>query len=338
MTTIPTLQEDIRETLMATINNKTKPLGALGQLESLALQIGLIQNRTENLVLQAPTLLVFAGDHGIAAEGVSAYPPEVTHRMVVNFLQGGAAINVFCRQHNMNLKIVDAGVNHDFEPHPKLIHAKVGHGTRNFLCEPAMSVAAAEDCLKTGARLVREVVSADCNVIGFGEMGIGNTSSAAVLTSLLCNLPIEECTGRGTGLNDDAWQHKVQILQQAIQTHDIPGSPLETLATYGGFEIAQMCGAMLEAASRQMILLIDGFIASAAFLVAHRINTNIRPYAIFCHQSEERGHVKLLHFLQAKPLLHLHLRLGEGTGCALAYPLLESAVRFYNEMANFGDL
>ena len=338
MTTIPTLQEDIRETLMATINNKTKPLGALGQLESLALQIGLIQNRTENLVLQTPTLLVFAGDHGIAAEGVSAYPPEVTYRMVVNFLQGGAAINVFCRQHNINLKIVDAGVNHDFKPYPKLIHAKVGHGTRNFLHEPAMSVAAAEACLKTGSRLVREVVSADCNVIGFGEMGIGNTSSAAVLTSLLCNLPIEECTGRGTGLNDDAWQHKVQILQQAIQTHGTLDSPLETLATYGGFEIAQMCGAMLEAASRQMILLIDGFIASAAFLLAYRMNPNIRPYAIFCHQSEERGHVLLLKQLSAEPILNLHLRLGEGTGCALAYPLLESAIRFYNEMASFNEL
>ena len=338
MTTIPILQEDIRETLLATINNKTKPLGALGQLESLALQVGLIQNRTKALALHHPTLLVFAADHGIAAEGVSAYPPEVTYQMVLNFLRGGAAINVFCRQHGFDLKITDAGVNYDFDAHVQLIQAKAGYGTANFLHQPAMSVATAEECLKTGARLVREQVSTTCNIVGFGEMGIGNTSSAAVLTSLLGPVPIAQCTGRGTGLDDEAWQRKVAILQRAIQVHGIPDSPLETLATYGGFEIAQMCGAMLEAASRQMILLIDGFIASAAFLVAYRMNPNIRPYAIFCHQSEEKGHVLLLKLLSAKPILNLHLRLGEGTGCALAYPLLESAVRFYNEMANFSDL
>ena len=334
---IPPINEAQRATLQERIDHKTKPLGALGQLEALARQIGLIQNQTDRLSLRRPTLLVFAADHGIAAEGVSAYPAEVTPQMVRNFLRGGAAINVFCRQHGIELRVVDAGVNHDFEPHPALVDAKMDYGTANFREQPAMSRSAAEACLQRGAELARQAHVRGSNVIGFGEMGIGNTSSAAVLTSVLGRLPLAECTGRGTGLDDRGYQHKLDILTQAVGRHGTPADPLDGLATYGGFEIAQMAGAMLQAASQRMIVLVDGFIASAAFLVAHALHPEIRPYAVFCHQSREAGHRHLLALLNAKPLLQLDLRLGEGTGCALAYPLLESAVGFYNEMASFDE-
>lgn len=335
---IPPITEEHRTALQQRIDRRTKPLGALGQLESLALQIGLIQNQTDRLTLKQPTLLVFAADHGIAAEGVSAYPADVTPQMVRNFLRGGAAINVFCRQHGIDLRVVDAGVNYDFEPHADLIDAKVGYGTANFLKQPAMSRSTAETCLRRGAELAQQVYARGSNVIGMGEMGIGNTSSAAVLTSVLGKLSLAECTGRGTGLDDQGYRRKLDILTQAVQRHGTPTDPLDVLATYGGFEIAQMCGAMLGAASRRMIVLVDGFIASAAFLVAHALHPEIRPYAVFCHQSQEAGHHHLLNLLNAKPLLQLELRLGEGTGCALAYPLLVSAVNFYNEMASFEEM
>ncbi len=334
---IPPVHSSLHQDLQHRIDRKTKPLGALGQLEALARQIGLIQGRADRLTLEHPTLLVFAADHGIAAEGVSAYPADVTPQMVLNFLRGGAAVNVFCRQHSIKLQVVDAGVNYNFEPHPNLVDAKVEHGTANFLYQPAMSRATAENCLQRGADLVKEIYQLGSNVIGFGEMGIGNTSSAAVLTSLLADLPLRQCVGRGTGLDDAGYRRKCDTLSQAVRQHGSFGDPLDTLATYGGFEIAQMAGAMLQAASQRMVVLVDGFIASAAFLVAHALHPSIRPYAVFCHQSQEAGHVHLLHHLQAEPLLHLQLRLGEGTGCALAYPLLTSAVNFYNEMASFDE-
>jgi nicotinate-nucleotide--dimethylbenzimidazole phosphoribosyltransferase len=336
--TIPHVDDTLRSAIQQHIDQKTKPVGALGQLEALALQIGLIQNRSDRLALEKPTLLVFAADHGIAAEGVSAYPAEVTGQMVRNFLRGGAAINIFCRQHDIHLRIVDAGVNADFEAHPDLVNAKMGYGTASFLHRPAMPRSAAEACLQRGAELTRQAYERGSNVIGFGEMGIGNTSSAAVLTSVLSNLPLKQCVGRGTGLDGIGWQRKLLILEQAVAQHGRFSDPLDTLATYGGYEIAQMTGAMLQAAQQRMIVLVDGFIATAAFLVANALHPDIRPYAVFCHQSEEAGHRHALGFLRAKPLLQLDLRLGEGTGCALAYPLLVSAVNFYNEMASFDEL
>lgn len=328
---------NLRTRLQQRIDQKTKPTGALGRLEALALHVGLIQGRSEALSLVRPTLLVFAADHGIAAEGVSAYPPEVTHQMVLNFLNGGAAINVFCRQHGFSLKIVDAGVNHDFESHPSLIDAKAGRGTANFRHQPAMSREVAEACLAQGAALTQHEYEQGSSVIGFGEMGIGNTSSAAVLTSMLCHLPLEACVGRGTGLDAAGCQRKLTVLQEAVKQHGTPDHPLDTLAIYGGLEIAQMVGAMLQAATHRMVILVDGFIASAAFLVAHALYPEVLSYAVFCHQSQEIGHSRLLKFLGGQPLLRLDLRLGEGTGCALAYPLLASAVGFYNEMASFGE-
>jgi nicotinate-nucleotide--dimethylbenzimidazole phosphoribosyltransferase len=330
---IPSLSQTMQAALQQKIDQKTKPIGALGQLENLALQIALIQKK-EILRLTNPHIIVFAGDHGIAAEGVSAYPQEVTFQMVMNFLNGGAAINVFCRQHGIGFTIVDAGVNYEFPLSTNLIHLKMGKGTRNFLKEPAMRMETAQECIHRGAALVQELFRSGCNVIGFGEMGIANTSSASALMSLLCNIPVEECIGKGSGLTEEQLEHKIGIIRTALTRHTV-STPLEILASFGGFEIAQMCGAMLQAAECQMLVLVDGFISSAAFLVAYTLYPEIRHYAIFCHQSDETGHKKMLDHLNVKALLNLHMRLGEGSGIALAYPLIQSAVHFFNEMASF---
>jgi nicotinate-nucleotide--dimethylbenzimidazole phosphoribosyltransferase len=321
--------------LLHKINQKTKPLGALGLLEPIALQIGLIQN-TLMPQLSKPALLVFAGDHGVVEAGVSPYPQAVTAQMVLNFLRGGAAINVFARQSNIQLRVVDAGVNHTFDSHPDLIHVKVGFGTRNFLLEPAMSLEQCEQALACGAELAQNEISAGCNVLGFGEMGIGNTSSASCLMSVFCNVPIEECVGRGTGFDDAGLVKKTAILKQALAQHQLnDGDAMQVLATFGGFEIAMMAGAMLGAAQQNAVLLIDGFIATAALLVACRLQPNILHYCVFAHCSGEAGHRQLLAHLDAKPLLDAGLRLGEGTGAALAYPMVLAAVNFLNEMASF---
>jgi nicotinate-nucleotide--dimethylbenzimidazole phosphoribosyltransferase len=331
---IVTVSKDLIPALRSKIDHKTKPIGSLGDLEELALRIGLIQN-TSNPMLRKPTIIVFAADHGIAREGVSAYPQEVTYQMVSNILKGGAAINVFCRQHGIAIQVVDSGINHEFRECKNLIDAKIGMGTENFLYKPAMNFQQAEDAIAKGAAIVEKIHRDGCNIIGFGEMGIGNTSSASVLMSVLCDIPIAECVGRGTGLDAMQVQRKMNILSKAIENHQRPPTPLDALATFGGFEIAQMCGAMLQAAELQMIVLVDGFIATTAFLVAYKINRCVLDYAIFSHQSEESGHKILLQYFNAQPVLNLNMRLGEGTGCALAYPLLQSAVTFLNEMASF---
>ena len=322
------------QALQQKINNKTKPLGSLGNLEDLALQIGTIQN-TLTPSLSNPTILVFAADHGVASSGVSAYPNTVTAQMVLNFLQGGAAINVFCQQHNIKIKVIDAGVNYDFPPQMDLIPAKIAKGTRNYMHDVAMTEAELDLCFSKAKRLVDRLAVNHCNIVGFGEMGIGNTSSASLLMSHFCNLPLEQCVGRGTGLNDEQLQHKLNCLTQAQQYHADKKLTKQVLAAFGGFEIAQMCAAMLAAYQNNMILLIDGFIASSAFLVAKQIEPNIQNNAIFCHLSDEQGHQYLLDYLEAKPLLQLGMRLGEGSACALAYPLVESAVVFLNQMASF---
>lgn len=322
------------------INHKTKPLGALGMLEAVALQIGLIQ-QTLAPQLSHATMLVFAGDHGIVEAGVSPYPQAVTAQMVLNFLQGGAAINVFTKQNNMHLSVVDSGVNYEFSPsldliHAGLIHAKVAMGTRNFVSEPAMTLAQCEQALTCAADIVDARVAEGCNIFGFGEMGIGNTSSASCLMSVLCDFPIEQCVGRGTGLDDAGLAHKTNILAQAIAHHHLSSSDtMQVLATYGGFEIAMMVGAMLQAAAKQCTLLIDGFITTAALLVAAKLQPEILHYCVFTHCSDESGHKRMLDYLQVKPLLSIDLRLGEGTGAALAYPLVLASVNFLNQMASF---
>ena len=321
--------------LQTKINHKTKPLGALGTLEQVALQIGMIQNTlTPNL--HKPTMLVFAGDHGIVDEGVSPFPQAVTAQMVLNFLDGGAGINVFARQNGFALQVIDSGVNHVFAPHVDLTDAKIDMGTRNFLHMPAMSEAQCMQALKCGSVLAQQVVAAGSNVLGFGEMGIGNTSSASCLMSMLSGLPITQCVGRGTGLDDVGLSKKTDILQRAISAHGLDGKDvMQVLATFGGFEIAMMAGAMLGAAQNGAVLLIDGFIATSALLVAAKMQPNILHYCVFSHCSDEAGHQWMLQHLGAKPLLNLGLRLGEGTGAALAYPIVQAAVNFLNDMASF---
>ena len=308
----------------------------LPALKRLALQIGLCQN-TLTPSLNKPCIIIFAGDHGIVESGVSAYPQTVTAQMVANFLSGGAAISVFARQHQLELLIVDAGVNADLASHPSLIDAKIGKGTLNFLTHPAMTT---EDCtkaLKAGAEQVLQQYSDGCNCIGFGEMGIGNTSSASLLMHCLTALPLAQCVGRGTGLNDDQLQNKLTVLQQALNQHKEITRPLDVLATFGGFEIAMMVGAYLKAAESGMLIMVDGFIASTALLVACKLHPQVLDYCVFSHVSNEQGHQALLDQFNAKALLNMNLRLGEGSGIAMAYPLLQSAVVFLNEMATFAE-
>jgi nicotinate-nucleotide--dimethylbenzimidazole phosphoribosyltransferase len=291
------------------IDHKTKPLGALGQLEALALQLGLIQ-RQESVTLCDPQMVVFAADHGIAAEGVSAFPQAVTVQMVGNMLAGGAAINVFARQHGFALQVVDAGVAAELPAHPQLQQRKIAMGTKNLCQQPAMS------------RL---------------EMGIANTSAAALLLARLTGASIEETTGRGTGLDDAQLLHKQGVLARALARHPAT-QPLDVvgeIAALGGFEIAMMAGAMLQAASERRVVLVDGFIAGVAALLAQALLPAVQDYMVFCHRSAEIGHRLLLAHLQAKALLELDLRLGEGTGALLAWPLLQSAANFLNEMASF---
>lgn len=329
--------------LLQKINQKTKPLGALGRVEEIALQIGLIQN-TLSPVLHRPIIFVFAGDHGVTQAGISPYPQVVTQQMVLNFLQGGAAINVFAKQMGFELCVVDAGVNADFDESlwlnhefiHELIHEKVAKGTQNFLDKPAMTDVQCKEALGRGADLVQQALAAGSNVFAFGEMGIGNTTSAAAIMHVLCNLPVSECAGRGAGLDDAGVQHKIAVIEQAVAHHQGRLNSAEAvLAHLGGFEIAMMVGAMLAAASARAVVLVDGFISSAAALVAAKMHADFLPYCIFSHCSNESGHRKLLAYLNAKPVLDLGLRLGEGTGAVLAYPIIQAAVNFLNEMASF---
>ncbi|MGL6125570.1 nicotinate-nucleotide--dimethylbenzimidazole phosphoribosyltransferase [Chryseobacterium artocarpi] len=318
------------------IDFKTKPLGALGHLEHLAHKIGMVQNTTSPQLCN-PHMVVFAADHGIAIAGVSAYPQEVTYQMVMNFLGGGAAINVFSRQQGINIKIVDAGVNFDFPEGLKLIDKKVRKSSRNMLEEPAMTSEEYQQAIDNGRSVVTEIAETGCNIIGFGEMGIGNTSASSLMMSKLFNLPIISCIGRGTGLNDDQLQNKINILSVAIEKYPNVTTPDEVAQTFGGLEIAQMIGAMEEAYRKNMLIMVDGFIATVAMATAWKKNPEILKNSIFCHVSDENAHLQLLELLGQKALLNLNLRLGEGTGCALAYPIIQSAVNFLNEMSSFED-
>lgn len=323
--------------LQYTIDRKTKPLGALGQLEVIAKQIGLIQ-QSLNPQLTQPQMLVFAGDHGAARAGVSAYPQDVTWQMVENFLAGGAAINVFARRSGIDLAVVDAGVAHDFGPRAGLIDAKVAPGTANYIEQPAMTPEQCAMAIARGADLVTKLAASGCNVVGFGEMGIGNTASASLITHCLTGVALADCVGRGTGLDDAGLARKQALLEQALQRYRNGGGTdeaLNVLAEFGGFEIAMLVGAMLAAAQAKMVLLIDGFIVGSAALTAARLAPALTAYCIFCHRSVEPGHAAQLQALGAEPLLDLGLRLGEGTGAALAWPLVQAAAGFLNEMASF---
>ncbi len=333
------VDQQLAAALQAKIDQKTKPLGALGQLEKVAKKIGLIQQRLDPEFNQ-PHLLVFAGDHGAAKAGVSAYPQDVTWQMVENFLSGGAAINVFARQNEMHLAIIDAGVAHDFGRRAGLINAKIAAGTANYLEEPAMTAEQCAAAMARGAEFSRNLAENGCNVVAFGEMGIGNTASASLITHCLTGVALADCIGRGTGLDDAGLARKQGLLDQALTRYRANGGsndPLAVLAEFGGFEIAMMAGAMLGAAEAKMVLLIDGFIVGSAALTAAMLFPELTEYCVFCHRSAEPGHAAQLHALGAEPLLDLGLRLGEGTGAALAYPLIEAGIGFLNEMASFAS-
>ncbi len=322
------------------LDNKTKPLGALGQLEALAIQLGLIQ-QSEMVSLKQPQIVVFAGDHGIVDEGVSAYPQAVTAQMVANMLgsndivggkKGAAAINVLAHQHNFNLTVVDAGVASELPEHPLLLQMKIAPSTRNCVLAPAMSDLQAMAALQGGMEVVRSLAG---NVVAFGEMGIGNTSSAALILSLFTPIPIEDCAGRGTGLTDAQMKIKVYALTRARRRHHAARKPFDILRAVGGFEIAMMAGAMLQAAAQRRVILVDGFIAGAAAMIAVGLVPAAKDYMVFCHEGAEAGHRAMLKALAALPLLNLGLRLGEGTGALLAWPLVVSSARLLNEMASF---
>jgi nicotinate-nucleotide--dimethylbenzimidazole phosphoribosyltransferase len=328
------LDRSMAAELQHVIDTKTKPPGSLGRLESLGLQIGLIQ-RTLKPRIERPAIIVFAGDHGIAAEGVSPFPQEVTVQMVANFIAGGAAINALSKAAGMTLEVVDAGVASASPAAAGFVDAAIRRGTRNFAHEPAMTRDEVLQAIERGAARVRFHAALGTNVIGFGEMGIANTSAAACLMSRMCNVEIDACVGRGTGLDDAGLKHKRDVLAAALEKHAASSDPLETLATFGGFEIAMIAGAFLAAAEARMTILVDGFIVTSALLVAHALNPAVLDYCVFAHASDETGHRRMLEHFHAAPLLQLGLRLGEGTGAALALPLLRAAVAFINEMASF---
>ena len=327
---------EIKEALEHKIATRTKPLGSLGVLENIALQLGLIQNSLE-LEIKLPAMLIFAADHGLADEGVSAFPKAVTAQMVFNFLNGGAAINAFAKQNGWKLKIIDAGVDNDFGDIPNLVNKKVGYGTKNILKEPAMSIEECEQALKIGGELAEEEFKAGSNTIAFGEMGIGNTSSASLIMSCIQGLSIEKCTGRGTGLDDERLKNKIEILSKALEKHPEVTEPFEVLKTFGGFEIAMTAGAALRAAELGMLIVVDGFIITSAILLASKINENLLDYCVFAHVSDEYAHASMLKYLGVRSLLNLNMRLGEGSGAAVSLPIIQSAVSFLNEMASFED-
>jgi nicotinate-nucleotide--dimethylbenzimidazole phosphoribosyltransferase len=339
MSTKPTFQilpvsTSLDAELRHRIDRKTKPLGALGQLEALALQLGRVQGTLAPEV-RAPRVIVFAGDHGIAHEGVSAYPQDVTWQMVMNFLAGGAAVNVLARSVGMDVQIVDAGVAHDFGDTPGLTHAKVAPGTRNSAVEPAMTSEQCAQALASGREIAQAAQATGCNTLAFGEMGIANTSAASLLLHTLAGVPLEQAVGRGTGVDDAGLARKRAVLARAAERCGPQTDGFQALCEVGGFEIAMMAGAMLGAAEAGMTLVIDGFITSSALLAARHIEPAVLDHAVFAHRSAEAGHAAMLQALGGRALLDLDLRLGEGTGAVLAVPLLRAACAVLNEMASF---
>lgn len=322
------------------IDQKTKPLGALGQLEEIAQQLALIQSvNTGKLVtridIMQPTAILFAGDHGIADEGISIAPSAVTQQMVVNFLAGGAAINCFCRVNDINLKIVDTGILLPVESsNADFISQRLGTRTHNFAIQAAMNEEQVEQGIELGKSLVEKIIADGSNLVMFGEMGIGNTSSASAILAALSGQEVAKCVGLGTGISAEQLQKKIAVVAQGVARCQ-GASPYQVLAEVGGYELVQMVGAFLGAYQSKTAVLVDGFIVSCAAYVATLIAPGCREYMIFAHRSTESGHKILLDLLQAEPLLDLSLRLGEGTGAALAVPLIRAAAEFYNNMASF---
>jgi len=327
-------KESLAKALQHKIDTRTKPLGSLGQLEDLALQLGRIQNTLEPQI-KKPRMLICAADHGLAAQGVSAYPQEVTLQMLENFLSGGAAINAFCKTNGLDLGIVNTGVKSNLKDHPLLRNTPIALGSKDCSLEPAMSKNEAKACLDLGKQLFEETMKEGSTVLGLGEMGIGNTAIASLVSAACTGLPVADLTGPGTGLLQEGLNRKKIILEKTLNFHKPFKGPEDILCKVGGFEIGVMAGAMIAAASSKLAVLVDGFICSSAALLALAFEPECRQNLIFCHCSAEPGHKLILKHMEAKALLDLGLRLGEGTGAALALPLLRNACAFLNEMASF---
>lgn len=324
----------IREKIVHKINNLTKPKGSLGRLEEIALQIGLIQ-QTTSPVLKNPHNIIFAADHGIADEGVSFSPKEVTWQQTLHFPKGGGGVNFLCQQHGFTLKVVDAGVDYDFPAESGVIDRKVRKGTANFINGPAMTKTEMRQCVEHGAAIVRDSHKEGCNIISFGEMGIGNTSPSSIWMSYFTGIPLENCVGAGSGLDNEGVRRKHSILKKAMANYTGDCSLLDLVSHFGGLEMVMAIGGMLQAAEFKMVILVDGFIMTNCMLVASMFYPQVMDYAIFGHQGDEAGHKQLLEYMNVKPLLNLGLRLGEGTGAICAYPIVDSAVRMINEMDSF---
>ncbi len=333
---IPELSNQLDEAIKHKINNKTKPLGSLGHLEKIAFQIARIQE-TLQPQLSNPHIVLVGADHGICAEGVSPCPQELTWQQMHNFAKGGGGIGLFSKQYGLKLSVLDAGTDYDFASDSNVIDVKVRKSTRNFAIQPAMTKAECVQAIQNGANFVKKLHADGCNVLGFGEMGIGNTSPASIIMSIICNVPIAECVGPGSGLDHPGVQNKARVLAKAMELHGKPSDPLEILCCYGGLEIATIAGGMLQAAALKMLILNDGFIITSALLIAQAMNNRVLDYVIHSHQSNEGGHQKMMQFFKAEPVLNLDLRLGEGTGAALAYPIIEGAVAMLNHMTSFEE-
>ena len=323
--------------VQARLDRLTKPVGSLGRLEELAARYVMI---TGELKPQLPrgAVFTFAADHGVTAEGVSAYPSAVTPQMVLNFLRGGAAVNVLARHAGIEVRVVDIGVNFDFDAAPGLIHKKVMPGTNNLLIESAMSPAQAEQALQVGIELARESAQQGIGLIGTGEMGIGNTTASSAIAAVMTGRPVFEVTGRGTGIDDASHAHKIEVIQRALALHRLnQADAMQVLAKVGGLEIAGLAGLMLGAAAARIPVVLDGFIAGAAALIAVGLQPRCKDYLIASHRSVERGHQAILEHLGLKPLFDLDLRLGEGTGACLGISLVFAAIKILTEMATFDE-
>ena len=337
------VNRSLEQAIQAKIDNLNKPKGSLGRLEELAMQVCLVQQTLEP-TLAHPCHLLLGGDHGIEREGVSVSPREVTWQQMINFTRGGGGVNMFCRQHGFKLRIVDVGVDYDFlmdNGELRIENRKIARGTKNFLYEPAMSEEEFDQAIQVGVDLVDACCAEGCRVLSIGEMGIANTSPSSIWMHLFGNIPLDECIGAGAGLNNDGIRHKYEVLKKAVDRFNglngQPIKPIKPIMFFGGFEMVAAIGAMLRAAEQHLIILVDGFIMTACAIAAIRLYPASQDYMIFTHCGDESGHKRMLDIVGAKPLLHLGLRLGEGTGALCAFPIVDSAVRMMNEMNNFDN-
>ena len=328
---IQSVDQTIKPKIQAKIDNLNKPKGSLGRLEELAMQICLIQQSLEPS-LAHPCHLLLGGDHGIEREGVSVSPRCVTWQQMINFTHGGGGVNMFCHQHGFKLRIVDVGVDYDLSGVDGIIDRKIARGTRNFLHEPAMTSDEFDRAIEIGSDLVDDCISEGCRVLCIGEMGIANTSPSSIWMHLFTGIPLDECIGAGAGLDAPGIRHKYEVLSEAVSR--FCGEPL---SYFGGYEMIAAIGAMLKAAEKHLVILVDGFIMTACALAAVRLYPAAQDYMIFTHCGDESGHKRLLDAMGASALLHLGLRLGEGTGALCAFPIVDSAVRMMNEMNNFDN-